>query len=274
MACRLLRAHADRPAEANNAYTALASVEGHQRFARLQMAKCYLMEGQLDTAIEQLESDLAVDVLKRDSANEAHRRWWLGHLYGLLGDNKSAILHTRELADRPAAPAHLLALRYGAFLSHYIANSELLHTTVQKLDRIQVGYPSTRSQGIFAQASGWMSFLEGDSRVSRSRLARARALWPDVLNPFSFAQCLLDTADYPGAAAGFEDVIKTKGPALRWEVPVVWLAAHAYTRVRKLLLQDRKGAAAACDQFLRYWASARPAPKIVVDVKALRQSLT
>ena len=264
----------DRPTEASNAYTALASLEGHQRFARLQLAKCYLMEGQLDTAVEQLESDLAVDVLKRDSANEAHRRWWLGHLYGLLGDNKSAILHARELVDRPAAPAQLLALRYGAFLAHHSDNSEMLRATIQKLDRIQTSYPSTRSQGYFAQASGWMASLQGDSRTSRSRHARARALWPDVLNSFSFAQCLLDAADYAGAAAGFEGVIKAKGPALRWEVPMVWLAAHAYHARAKAALQDRKGAAAACDEFLRYWASARPAPKIVVDVKALRQSLT
>jgi tetratricopeptide (TPR) repeat protein len=264
----------DRPTEASNAYSAFETVEGHQRFARLQLAKCYLMEGQLDTAIEQLESDLAVDVLKRDSANEAHRRWWLGHLYGLLGDQKSASLHTRELVERPAAPAQLLALRYGAFLAHANGNSELLHTSIQKLDRIQTAYPSTRSQGFFAQASGWTASLQGDSHTSRSRHARARALWPDVLNSFSFAQCLLDTADYAGAATGFEGVIRTKGPALRWEVPIVWLAAHAHHARAKAALQDRKGAAAACDQFLRYWASARPAPKIVVDVKALRQSLT
>ena len=124
----------------------------------------------------------------------------------------------------------------------------MLRATIQKLDRIQTSYPSTRSQGFFAQASGWMASLQGDSRTSRSRHARARALWPDVLNSFSFAQCLLDAADYAGAAAGFEGVIKAKGPALRWEVPMVWLAAHAYHARTKAALQDRKGAAAACDE--------------------------
>ena len=231
----------DRPTEASNAYTALASLEGHQRFARLQLAKCYLMEGQLDTAVEQLESDLAVDVLKRDSANEAHRRWWLGHLYGLLGDNKSAILHARELVDRPAAPAQLLALRYGAFLAHHSDNSEMLRATIQKLDRIQTSYPSTRSQGYFAQASGWMASLQGDSRTSRSRHARARALWPDVLNSFSFAQCLLDAADYAGAAAGFEGVIKAKGPALLGKSQWFGWQRMRTTRVPKLLCVDRRG---------------------------------
>jgi hypothetical protein len=233
-----------------------------------------LMDGQLDTAIEQLESDLAVDLVKHDSANEAHRRWWLGHLYLLLGDKQTSAVHTRALVGRPAAPAHLLALRYGAFLAHQNADSELLQTVVLKLNGIQTDYPSTRSQGIYSQASGWLSSLEGNPRAGRSRYARARALWPDVLNFFSFAQCLFDTEDYGAAATGFEDVIKAKGPALRWEVPLVWLAGHAYHARSKAALGDRAGAAAACDRFLRYWANARSEPKIVIEVKALRQTLS
>jgi tetratricopeptide (TPR) repeat protein len=264
----------DHTAEARNAYTSLRNAEGHQRFARLQLVKCYLMEGQLDAAIEQLESDLAVDVVKQDSANEAHRRWWLGHLYGLLGDSQAAAIHSRALAARPAAPAHLLALRYGAFVAHHSADSELLRTVLDKLNRIQSEYPSTRSQGIFSQASGWMLSLEGNPRAGRSRQARARALWPDVLNSFSFAQCLFDTQDFAPAAAGFEEVIKTKGPALRWELPIVWLAGHAYHARAKAALGDRAGAAAACDRFLGYWAAARPAPKMVAEVKALKQTLS
>jgi tetratricopeptide (TPR) repeat protein len=264
----------DRTVEARNAYTLLRNAEGHQRFARLQLVKCYLMEGHLDAAIEQLESDLAVDILKQDSANEAHRRWWLGHLYGLLGESNPAAAHTRALAERPAAPAHLLALRYAAFLAHRNADSELLQTALQKLNRIQAKYPSTRSQGIYAQASGWMSLLEGNGRIGRSLQARARALWPDVLNSFSFAQCLFDTKDFAPAASGFEEVIKAKGPALRWELPIVWLAGHAFHARAKAALGDRDGAVAACNKFLGYWATARPAPKIVTDVKALKQTLS
>jgi serine/threonine protein kinase/tetratricopeptide (TPR) repeat protein len=269
--CSLMK---DQASQARAAYASFANVEGHQRFARLQLVKCYLMDGQLDTAIEQLESDLAVDLVKHDSANEAHRRWWLGHLYLLLGDKHSSAVHTRALVGRPAAPAHLLALRYGAFLAHQNADSELLQTVVLKLNGIQTDYPSTRSQGIYSQASGWLSSLEGNPRAGRSRYARARALWPDVLNFFSFAQCLFDTEDYGAAATGFEDVIKAKGPALRWEVPLVWLAGHAYHARSKAALGDRAGAAAACDRFLRYWANARSEPKIVIEVKALRQTLS
>jgi tetratricopeptide (TPR) repeat protein len=263
----------DRLAEAKSSYTSLTSAEGYQRLARLQQVKCFLMEGRLDAAIEHLESDLAVDVVKQDSANETHRRWWLGHLYELLGDRKSSAGHTRALGARPAAPAHLLALRYAALLAHLSGHSGLLQLNLQKLNRIQSQYPSTRSQGIFAQASGWMAALEGDPRASRSRHARAKALWPDVLNSFSFAQCLMDVQDYAQAAAGFAEVIKAKGIALRWELPLVWLSAHVYHARSKAASGDRTGAMASCDRFLRYWATAQPAPKIVAEVKALKQTL-
>jgi tetratricopeptide (TPR) repeat protein len=221
-----------------------------------------VLAGRLAEACEQLDAEIDVAVVRKHRSEETVRRYWLGQIGALRADAAAASRQARTLADLPATPPFLEALRQGCEIAAACGDAGVLQAAAGKLDRIRKAYPSTRSEGFFQQATGLLESCVKGSVAARGSLSRAYAVWPDISNAWSLAENLRVLGQYGDAIGLYERIAAAKGTALRFDGVVLWVCSLAMAARCHHVLKNCGTALTRLNEFLGCWGATPGVPLV------------
>lgn len=228
---------------------------GYSAHARSLRIRCFLVAGRLDEARTYLETDLLLNRTQADVAHEDLSRWWVAQLLTLKGKRQEAAGHAQLLAERPAQPYSLFALRSAAQAAAEAGSAPALATANEKLASVQAQYPSSRAAGFWLQAQGLLAASAGQMAEARKHMTQAHELWPDIANAFHLAQLFAAIGLFFEALPLYQSVVVRKGAAIRWEQQIAWVLSHAGAAHCCRALHLGAQAKEYNEAFLRLWGN-------------------
>jgi predicted Zn-dependent protease len=221
--------------------------------ASAHMVRCFLIYGRLEEALGRLQADVVRAQVSNDPAHEDLVRYWLAELFNLRSDTRAATAQAEKLAERPAQPYSLFALRWAVETAFEAGSAAALSTASAKLDEIRAKFPSSRSTAFFLQSRGLVEAHSGRKNEARQLLSQARELWPDISSTWALAQNRLADGTFREALPLYQSVVARKGAAIRWDQQVQWVRSHVQAARCLRALGNEAGAIANYDIFLQLW---------------------
>ena len=241
---------------ARKAFDLLAEDANRQVIGRLYLAQTAILQGELVSALEELEKVRRQESEIKDEYRLYLCRSWLARLYQHFGRRKEALRVLESLGNYQASPSKLMPLRFAALSLSEMGKVREAESVIVKLETLARDYPSSQTQGVAAQARGELERQLGNLPAAQEHLEQAHARWPDVLTRWSLAR-LWDEQGNPSRALPFyREIISLRGTILRYECGDLWVLSQLKAAQCELKLGNHIPAARFYDEFLRAWKSA------------------
>jgi tetratricopeptide (TPR) repeat protein len=224
-----------------------------EAFARSFQIRALLLGGRLEEAERRLQLAIGVVAAEKDEPHEDLFRYWLGQLYVLTGEMGRATAEAWQLAERPAQPSSLFALRAAAEIGAAARDGVAGRRAAALARAIAAEYPSRRAKGIAAQCEGLAMLGRGEGGAALARLEEAEALWGDVAIWWSLGEAARGLGRWREAAGYYRRVSEQFSACLRFECILNWIVAPAHAGSCLQKAGDSDAGKLQIDGFLRRW---------------------
>jgi tetratricopeptide (TPR) repeat protein len=225
----------------------------YESLARMALAQSSILRGRLADASAQLETDAFIHLKNEHQLHAARARFWLAQVYLLKGDRDRAVTQIQFVDTARALPSNVTSLRQTGLIYARLGAIAPTEAISRKLDEIAAAYPSIYTRGVAAQVRGELQLARRDTGSARNALETAWTLWGDSLTAYSLARCYEARREFDRALRLYQAVIDQKGVIISQEFSGTWVESHLQAARCSLKLERFREAASYYDEFLKYW---------------------
>jgi len=240
---------------------------------RVSNAQTYMLEGELSSAIRELEDSRAERRKPTQGLFDTMGLSFLAKLYLQRGLQQEALRIARVLADVRGSPSTLHWLREAGLIFSRAEDRQDAETVLRKIEQVEAEFPSGYSRGISAQIHGEVARIGGNTELARQSFERARASWLDPSTYWSSATFYFDQKDYRQARDLLKAMIGLKGDLLRWHFGLTFPMAHLLIARCERNLGNNAEADKNYMAFLQLWGNSKDMAGFANEVRREQSTL-
>jgi len=240
---------------------------------RVSNAQTYMLEGELSSAIRELEDSRAERRKSTQGLFDTMSLSFLAKLYLQKGLKQEALQMGRVLADVRGSPSTLHLLREAGLIFSQAGDRPDAEIVLRKIEQVEAEFPSGYSRGVSAQIHGEIARIGGNTELARQSFEKARASWLDPSTYWSSATFYFDRKDYRQARDLLKAMIGLKGDLLRLHFGLTVPMAHLLIARCERNLGNNAEADKNYMAFLQLWGNSKDMAGFADEVRREQSTL-
>jgi serine/threonine protein kinase/tetratricopeptide (TPR) repeat protein len=261
-----------RTAEARTVLDGIKRAGVYGGTARLYLAATDILEGKLEAASRQLESDLLLDRSEKNEQAEFTRRTLLARVLILRGRRAEAQkqigMMFEALGKQPPGRWLHERLVTGGLLAE-LGDHQRARVVLRQLEQSRA---SSFAENCYYGLMGEIALAEGRAAEASVAFSTAAARYPRAITTHALARAHAAGKDWRSARDAWSRFVASKGDALREHLAAEWVLAHLHLARASRAAGDLSAAREQYDRFLALWKGGDGLP-IIEAAAAERREL-